>query len=165
MYSHISFWWSQIGSAFLRMNSSTLIPSIVGGRLIRFCFPLINMAIYSCWRFLFAAFSAGVNFRFGFPMTATVPLDFRPLYHVMCQRYPTPIEGNRCENPKPPKDNAADDRRREGSANNFPHFSNVCPILGIMGHIVWKLPILTAVFANPPLGVDCSMEGFNPHGT
>ena len=60
-----------MGSAFLRMNSSTSIPSMVGGRRIRFCFPLMKMVMYSfCLRF-FSAFSAAVSFRLRFAMMVT----------------------------------------------------------------------------------------------
>jgi hypothetical protein len=68
IYSHISFWCNQMGSAFLRMNSSTSIPSMVGGRLTRFCFPLIKMVMYSFCRRFFSAFSAAVSFRLRFAM-------------------------------------------------------------------------------------------------
>jgi len=60
-----------MGSAFLRMNSSTSMPSMVGGRLTRFCFPLMKMVMYSfCRRFL-SAFSAAVSFRLRFAMIDT----------------------------------------------------------------------------------------------
>ncbi len=73
IYSHISFWCNQMGSAFLRMYSSTSIPSMVGGRLTRFCFPLIKMVMYSfCRRFL-SAFSAAVSFRLRFVMVDIAP--------------------------------------------------------------------------------------------
>src|SRR5213596_2520468 len=68
MSSQSSFWWSQIGSAFLRMNSSASIPSIVGGRFTRFCFPLTKMVMYSRLRRFFSAFSLAVSFRFAFAM-------------------------------------------------------------------------------------------------
>ena len=68
IYSHISFWCNQMGSAFLRMNSSTSIPSMVGGRLTRFCFPLIKMVMYSFCRRFFSAFSAALSFRLRFAM-------------------------------------------------------------------------------------------------
>jgi len=68
IYSHISFWCNQMGSAFLRMNSSTSIPSMVGGRLTRFCFPLIKMVMNSFCRRFFSAFSAAVSFRLRFAM-------------------------------------------------------------------------------------------------
>ena len=68
--SQSSFWCIQIGSAFLRMSSPISMPSTVGGRLTRFCFPLMNIVMYSCWRFFFSAFSAEVNFRF----VMTLPL-------------------------------------------------------------------------------------------
>jgi len=48
------------------MNSSTSIPSIVGGRLTRFCFPFMNMVMYSFCRRFFAVFSAAVSFRLHF---------------------------------------------------------------------------------------------------
>ena len=50
IYSHISFLCNQMGSAFLRMNSSTSMPLMVGGRLTRFCFPLMKMVMYSFCR-------------------------------------------------------------------------------------------------------------------
>ena len=71
MYSHISFWCNQMGSAFLRINSSTSIPSMVGGRLTRFCFPLIKMVIYSFRRRFFSAFSAAVSFLLRLAMINT----------------------------------------------------------------------------------------------
>ena len=57
-----------IGSAFLSMNSSSLMPSIVVGRLTRLCFPSTNMVMNSCGRRLFSARSAAVSFRLGFFM-------------------------------------------------------------------------------------------------
>ena len=56
IYSHISFWCNQMGSAFLLMNSSTSIPSMAGGRLIRFCFPFTKIVMYSFCRCLFSPF-------------------------------------------------------------------------------------------------------------
>jgi hypothetical protein len=67
--SYMPFWKSQIGSAFLRMNSSTGNPSIVGGRLTRFCFPFMKMVMYSRRLRLFSAFSADVSFRFRFAIS------------------------------------------------------------------------------------------------
>src|SRR4030042_3640665 len=64
MYSHISFWCNQIGSAFFLMNSSASMPSIVGGRLICFCLPFMKTVMYSSCRFFFAAFCSGVSFFF-----------------------------------------------------------------------------------------------------
>jgi len=40
------------------------MPSMVGGRLTRFCFPLMNIDKYLHLTILFWAFSAGVSFRF-----------------------------------------------------------------------------------------------------
>lgn len=71
IYSHISFWCNHSGSAFLRMNSSASIPSIVGGRFTRFCFPCIKMVISSFRRRFFSAFSDAVNLRFLFGMMET----------------------------------------------------------------------------------------------
>ena len=64
--SHISFWCSQMGSAFRLMNSSTSMPSIVGGRLTRFCFPWMKMVMNSCRRLFRSLFSAAVSFRLRF---------------------------------------------------------------------------------------------------
>ena len=61
---HISFWCNQIGSAFLRINSSTGKPSMVGGRFTRFCLPLMKITRVSSFRRRFAARSLAVNFRF-----------------------------------------------------------------------------------------------------
>ncbi|MBN1907210.1 MAG: hypothetical protein JW927_19175, partial [Deltaproteobacteria bacterium] len=55
----------------LKMNSSTSIPSIVGGRFTRFCFPFMNMVLYSFFRLFFAAFSAAVSFRLRFAIINT----------------------------------------------------------------------------------------------
>jgi hypothetical protein len=41
---------------------------MVGGRLTRFCFPLMNMVMYSFCRRFFSAFSAAVSFRLRFAM-------------------------------------------------------------------------------------------------
>src|SRR5271169_5440062 len=51
------------------MNSSTDMPSILGGRLTRFCFPLMKMYIYSSRLRHFSAFSAAVSFRFCFAIS------------------------------------------------------------------------------------------------
>ena len=51
------------------MNSSRSIPSIVGGLLTRFCFPLTKMIMNSCRRFLRSLFSAALSFRLRFAMT------------------------------------------------------------------------------------------------
>src|SRR4051794_39982004 len=49
MYSQSSFWCSQMGSAFLAMNSSTGMPSINCGRGTRFCLPLMKTIMFvSC---------------------------------------------------------------------------------------------------------------------
>jgi len=74
MHSHISFWCSQIGSAFLRINSSGSISSMVDGRLTRFCFPLTKMVMYSFRLLFFSAFSAAVSFRLGFAIKRGRPL-------------------------------------------------------------------------------------------
>ena len=66
IYSHISFWCNQMGSAFFRMNSSTSIPSMVAGRLTRFCFPLMKMVMYSFYQRFFSLFSAAVSLRLRF---------------------------------------------------------------------------------------------------
>jgi hypothetical protein len=63
---------SQTGSAFCRMNSSTSIPSMVGGRRSRFIFPWTKMVMNSWRRRFFAAFSASVSFRFRLAMTPTL---------------------------------------------------------------------------------------------
>jgi len=68
MYSHSPFWWRNIGSAFIRMKSSTSLPSILTGRRTRTCLPLTKIVMNSCRRFLRACFSAGVSFRLGFPI-------------------------------------------------------------------------------------------------
>jgi hypothetical protein len=60
--SYISLSRSQIGSAFIRMNSSTSMPSILGGLLIRFCFPLTNMVMCSFLIRFFSALWAGKSF-------------------------------------------------------------------------------------------------------
>ena len=41
---------------------------MVGGRLTRFCFPLMKMVMYSFCRRFFSAFSAAVSFRLRFAM-------------------------------------------------------------------------------------------------
>ena len=64
--SHISFSCRKIGSALRRMNSSTSIPSMVGGRRTRFCLPFIKTVVNSRRRRLFSAFSAGVSLRLSF---------------------------------------------------------------------------------------------------
>lgn len=68
MYSHSPFWWRNIGSAFIRMKSSTSMPSILTGRRTRTCLPFTKMVMNSCRRFLRARFCAGVSFRLGFPI-------------------------------------------------------------------------------------------------
>jgi hypothetical protein len=55
-----------MGSAFLAMNSSTGMPSIIGGRGTRFCFPLMKIVMYFSFRSRRARFSAAVRLRFGF---------------------------------------------------------------------------------------------------
>jgi len=65
IYSHISFWCNQMGSVFLRINSSISIPLMVGGRLTRFCFPLMKMVMYSFCR---SFFSTAVSFCLRFAM-------------------------------------------------------------------------------------------------
>jgi hypothetical protein len=44
------------------------MPSMAGGRLIRFCFPLMKMVMYSFCRRFFSAFSATVSFLLRFVM-------------------------------------------------------------------------------------------------
>ena len=44
---------------------------MVGGRLTRFCFPLMKMVMYSFYRRLFSTFSAAVSFRLRFAMMDT----------------------------------------------------------------------------------------------
>src|SRR5207244_4003636 len=56
---------SQMGSAFLAMNSSTGRSSIMGGRGTRFCFPLIKMVMNFFLRSRRARFSAAVRLRLG----------------------------------------------------------------------------------------------------
>ena len=51
-----------MGSAFIRMKSSTGISSTVGSRLTRFCFPLTKILMYSLRIRFFAALLAGVSF-------------------------------------------------------------------------------------------------------
>ena len=65
-----------MGSAFLRMNSSTSIPSMVGGRLTRFCFPFMKIVLYSFFRRFFSAFSAAVSLRLRFAITNATPSSF-----------------------------------------------------------------------------------------
>ena len=109
MYSHISFWCSQIGSAFLRMNSSTSIPSIVGGRLTRFCLPFMKTVMYSSRRFFLAAFWSGLSLFFcvaifvpdrsssftalGSHFSAVFMMSITALTHVHCSGCPS------CVNP------------------------------------------------------------------
>ena len=47
------------------------MPSMVGGRLTRFCFPLMKMVMYSFCRRFFSAFSAAVSFLLRFAMMDT----------------------------------------------------------------------------------------------
>ncbi len=73
MYSHSSFWCSHIGSAFLLMNSSVSIPSIVSGRLTRTCLPFMKTHMYffclSAFASFLARFCAAVSFRFTFAIS------------------------------------------------------------------------------------------------
>ena len=48
------------------MNSSTSMPSMVGGLFTRFCLPFTKMIIVSWRRFFFARFSALESLRFDF---------------------------------------------------------------------------------------------------
>ena len=84
--SYIPFWRSQMGSAFLRMNSSTESPSTVAGRLTRFCFPFTKIVMYSRRRLFFSAFSAGVSFRFRFVMSSMFRAFHWPCPPVLVDR-------------------------------------------------------------------------------
>ena len=99
MSSHRPSWSSQIGSAFRRINSSTGIPSIMGGRRTRVIFPLTNTVRNSCCRFLLAAFSAGVNFRFGFVISKKG--EPRPIL-MLSLPPPRHVRLLFCSNPVPP---------------------------------------------------------------
>jgi hypothetical protein len=57
------------------MNSSTSIPSMVGGRLTRFCFPWTKMVINSFRRLFRARRWAAVSFRLGFAMADAVEIS------------------------------------------------------------------------------------------
>ncbi len=61
--SHIPFWCSHSGSAFLAMYSSTGIPSINGGRRTRFCLPLTNTVMNAALRSFRRRFSTRVSGR------------------------------------------------------------------------------------------------------
>jgi hypothetical protein len=66
MYSHIPASCRKMGSALRQVNSSTLIPSMVGSRRTRFIFPLMKTVWYCSRLRFFSAFWAAVSRRFRF---------------------------------------------------------------------------------------------------
>jgi hypothetical protein len=57
------------------------MPSMVGGRLTRFCFPRMKTVMYSLRRRFFSAFSAAVSFRLFLPIAACLILSV-----VLCEK-------------------------------------------------------------------------------
>jgi hypothetical protein len=83
------------------------MPSMVGGRLTRFCFPLMKIVMYSFRRRFFSAFSAAVSFRFRFVMLDTAPflslsgfewLHFSLIFQYLIPGAPSWHSGQRLSN-------------------------------------------------------------------